>query len=84
MPTTLVSVPEAAVDKHRDAPPGENDVGTSLKRSGSKAKTISEPMEQSTNRELGIRVAASDPPHDLGTAFWRDRIHAAIIQRKIG
>jgi hypothetical protein len=81
-PTTVVPMPEAAVDQEGELSAGQNYVGSAWKVSPMKPETQSQPVQYSTDGDLGSGVPLPDPRHH-SASLWRDwRIRRLAVRRR--
>jgi hypothetical protein len=63
-----MSVPKTAMDKNRGLPGGENKIGRTWKIFAMKRKTITEPVQYTTDFNFGRRVFSFYARHDEASA----------------
>lgn len=75
-PTTArVSVPEATVDEHDNAPRSEYQIGAARQVAPVKAEPKAMAMKVVAHGQFGLRVFRPNPGHDLASFFCRKGVH---------
>jgi hypothetical protein len=64
---TVMTMPEAAMDKHGDAVAGEHDIGRAWEVSAMQAIPVARGEERRANGALGTGIFAADRSHHLGS-----------------
>jgi hypothetical protein len=67
-------MPEATMDKNHGPPTGQNDVRPARKVLAMEPKSIAKTMHESSDRELGSRIACPDAAHVLAAPSLRQDV----------
>lgn len=73
-------MPKTAVNEYYPMSSREHDIGRAGKIPGMESKPIPKRMEQLTNPQLGLRIAAMDRTHNSGSMCGREAVgHESVL-----